>query len=99
MGARGVYREIAPPECLVHTETFDPPWYPGEALITSIFAEQGDRTILTATLLYASKGTRDLVLQSPMEEGVAQSYDRLAAVLAEDMGRTGSMAQHTERRP
>src|SRR5947199_8947203 len=30
-GMRGVYREIVPPERLVNTESFDRPWYPGEA--------------------------------------------------------------------
>src|SRR5690606_13837593 len=32
MGVRGVYREVVPPERIVHTETFDQAWYPGEAL-------------------------------------------------------------------
>src|SRR2546422_5818968 len=43
MGVRGVYREIVPPERLVCTELFDEAWYPGESLITTTLAEQGDR--------------------------------------------------------
>ncbi len=31
MKMRGVYREITPTERIVHTESFDDPWYPGEA--------------------------------------------------------------------
>ena len=31
MGMGGVYREIAPPERLVATESCDDPWYPGVA--------------------------------------------------------------------
>ena len=36
MGMGGVYREIVPPERLVATESFDDPWYPGEAFRTSL---------------------------------------------------------------
>src|SRR5260370_21651445 len=32
MGMRGVYREVAPPERIVGTESFDDPWYEGEAV-------------------------------------------------------------------
>jgi uncharacterized protein YndB with AHSA1/START domain len=82
MGMRGVYREIVPPERIVATERFDEPWYPGEAVGTIVFVEQGNGTTLTQTLLYESREIRDGVLKSPMEGGVAQSYDRLAELLA-----------------
>jgi uncharacterized protein YndB with AHSA1/START domain len=82
MCARGVYREVMPPERLVCTEQFDEPWYPGESLITTTLAEQGGRTTLTCTLLYISKEARDTILKSGMDQGVAASYDRLAEVLA-----------------
>jgi hypothetical protein len=36
---------------------------------------------------YASKEARDGVLKSPMETGVAQSYDKLAEVLASTTAR------------
>src|SRR5262249_36470363 len=67
MGMRGVYREIAPPERYVGTETFDQPWYPGEAVGTTVLVEEGGRTTLTLTVQYESKEIRDAVLQSPME--------------------------------
>jgi uncharacterized protein YndB with AHSA1/START domain len=82
MGMGGVYREIVRPERLVCTEKFDNPWYEGEALDTTVLVEQGDKTRVTTTVLYASKDVRDGVLKSPMESGVAESYDQLDDVLA-----------------
>jgi len=81
MGVRGVYREIVPPERLVCTELFDEAWYPGESLITTTLAEQGGRTTFTSTILYESQEARDAVLKSPMERGVAASYNKLAELL------------------
>lgn len=86
MGVSGVYREIVAPERLVATETFDDAWYPGEALGTTEFVEQGGQTILINTMLYESRAARDAVLQSPMESGIAASYGQLDAVLAELAG-------------
>lgn len=82
MGMGGVYREIVVPERIVATEEFDEAWYPGEAVGTILLIEQSGRTTLTQTVLYNSRETRDAVLKSPMEKGVAASYDRLEAVLA-----------------
>jgi uncharacterized protein YndB with AHSA1/START domain len=81
MGMGGIYREIVRQERLVCTELFDAAWYPGESLVTATLAEQGGRTTLTSTILYVSQETRDTVLKSGMERGVAASYDRLAEVL------------------
>jgi len=82
MGMRGVYREIVPPERLGATEVFDEPWYPGEALDTTVLIEQGGKTTVTTTVLYESREARDAVLKTPMTRGVAESYDRLAELLA-----------------
>ena len=82
MGLRGTFREVVPPERIVHTERFDEPWYPGEALLTSTFSERGGKTTLTVTIQYESRAGRDSVLQSGMERGVRASYDRLAELLA-----------------
>ena len=82
MGMGGVYREIVAPERIVATEKFDQPWYPGEAVGTVVLVEQDKKTVLTQTLLYESRECRDLVLKSPMERGVAQSYNNLAELLA-----------------
>jgi len=82
MGIRGIYREVARPERLVNTEKFDEAWYPGEGLVTMVLAEQGGKTTMTVTLRYESREARDAVLKSPMEGGIAESYDKLAALLA-----------------
>jgi uncharacterized protein YndB with AHSA1/START domain len=78
----GVFREIVPDERIVATERFDDPWYEGEAVDTTVFEEQGGRTTVTTTVLYASKEVRDAVLKTPMEQGVAAGYDRLDEILA-----------------
>jgi len=80
MGMRGVYREIVPPERTVHTESFDD--YPDSvSVVTAVMTEQGGKTTLTATVLYPSKEVRDIVIQSGMEHGAAESYDKLAELL------------------
>ena len=38
--------------------------------------------MLTVTILYESRAARDGVLASPMESGVAKSYDKLAELLS-----------------
>jgi uncharacterized protein YndB with AHSA1/START domain len=69
-------------ERVVATEKFDEAWYPGEAVGTLVLAERDGKTTLTQTMLYDSRETRDAILKSPMEKGVAVSYDRLETVLA-----------------
>jgi len=81
MGMGGVYREVVRPERLVATELFDNPWYPGEGLDTTVMVEQEGRTTVTTTVRYESREIRDAVLASPMERGVAESYDKLAELL------------------
>lgn len=81
MGMGGVFRELAPSERIVATEKFDDAWYPGEALVTTSFAEAGGKTKLTTVVQYQSREARDAVLKSPMEQGVAASYNRLAELL------------------
>jgi uncharacterized protein YndB with AHSA1/START domain len=82
MGMGGVYREIVAPERLVATESFDDPWYPGEAFDTTVLVEEGGKTTATTTVLYESEEIRDAVLESGMARGVAESYDVLAEYLA-----------------
>lgn len=82
MGMRGVYREIVKPERVVATETFDDPWYPGDGVSSVVLVEHGGRTTLTLTARYDSREIRDAVLKSPMEQGVAVGFDKLAELLA-----------------
>jgi uncharacterized protein YndB with AHSA1/START domain len=92
MGVSGVFREVVLSERLVHTESFQPAWYPGEAVVTTVLSEQNGKTTLNATVRYESREARDGVLKSPMESGVAASYDRLAELLASTPARGDSAA-------
>jgi uncharacterized protein YndB with AHSA1/START domain len=87
MGMGGVYREVLSPERIVCTEKFDESWYAGDAVDTTVFVERSGKTTVTTTVRYASKEVRDGVLKSPMEGGVAKSYDKLAEVLASKLAR------------
>jgi uncharacterized protein YndB with AHSA1/START domain len=82
MGMGGIFREIVRPERLVATESFDESWYPGEALDTTVFVEEGDITKITITVLYASKEARDTARRSGMEHGMAAGYNRLEELLS-----------------
>jgi uncharacterized protein YndB with AHSA1/START domain len=77
----GIYREIVRPERLVFTQIYEP--YPDdEALVTVTLAERDGVTLLTCTILHASKEARDGHVQSGMKDGAAESYDRLAELVA-----------------
>lgn len=80
----GVYQEIVPPERCVRTEIFDIPGVPpgaAEQLATLVLTDQGEKTLLTLTLLYSSKEARDGAIASGMEHGMSASYDRLDEIL------------------
>lgn len=79
MGMSGVYQELNPPYGSVHTESFDD--YPGESLVTMALTEENGKTTMNATVRYPSKEVRDIVINSGMEHGAAESYDKLAEVL------------------
>lgn len=81
MGLSAVFKEIVPPERIVHTEKFDEDWTEGETTITTLFTEKAGKTTMTMTIVYSSPQGRDRVLKSGMEQGMAQSYDRLDAIL------------------
>jgi len=78
----GEYHEIVPPERLVNTFEFE--GLPGHVILdTSVFEELTDgRTKLTATSLFATILDRDGMLDSGMESGSNESWDRLAELLA-----------------
>lgn len=81
MTIRGVFKQIVPPERVVATESFDPAWYEGENINTTTFTESGGKTTVTLRIECASKASRDGMLKTGMERGLAFSYDRLEAVL------------------
>ena len=55
MGMRGVFREIVPPERIVNTESFDDPWYPGEAVGTAVLVEQDGKTKVVVPVYRSSQ--------------------------------------------
>jgi len=54
----------------------------GEQLATLVLTEEAGKTLMTLTLLYASKEARDGAAASGMEHGMAASYERLDEILA-----------------
>lgn len=81
MGMGGEFREIDSPARLVATEKFDDSWYPGEALNTTVFVEDGAITRTKITVLYESREARDTAMRSGMEQGMAAGYNRLEQLL------------------
>ena len=49
--------------------------------LQQVLTDLGERTSLTVTLLYDSKGARDGAVASGMEHGMAAGYDRLDEIL------------------
>ena len=82
MGMGGIFREIVSPGRLVATEKFDDSWYPGGALDTTTFVQEGGIAKTRITVLYESKEARDTARRSGMEHGMAAGYNRLEELLA-----------------
>ena len=78
----GEYREITPNERLVSTEVFEGA-PDAEALDTLTLTEKDGRTLLTLLVEHKSKENRDAHLQSGMEDGLQDAYDRLEKVAVE----------------
>ena len=81
-GLFGVYREVAPPHRIVNTEAWEGmPEF--ETVVTTAFeAEGAGGARLTAVVLHPSAETRAGALESGMESGVRQTFERFAAHLA-----------------
>lgn len=86
----GEIREIVPPERVV--QTFEYEGMPGHVSVETLTLEElkeeqhqdragGTKTRLTIRSLFDSVEDRDGMLQSGMESGAAESYDRLAEFL------------------
>ncbi len=76
----GVYHEILSPERIVDTFEFEST--PGHvSLETATFEEQDGKTKLTVKSVFQSVEDRDRMVASGMEEGVAETYDRLAELV------------------
>jgi len=79
-GFRGEFREIVRPERIVWT--FEYEGMPGNVSVDTLTLEEEDgRTTITATSVFDSVEQRDGMLESGMETGAAETYDRLAELL------------------
>jgi uncharacterized protein YndB with AHSA1/START domain len=81
-GFRGKFREIVRPERIVWT--FEYEGMPGHVSVDTLTLEEQDgKTVLTANSVFSSVEDRDGMLQSGMESGAAETWDRLAEYLEE----------------
>jgi uncharacterized protein YndB with AHSA1/START domain len=86
---RGRFREVQPPQKLVHTEGYDPGSVgdvyrtSSEALVTTTFAEEGRITTMMTVIDYGSKVVRDAAMKTGMTDGMEQSYQLLDRLLQE----------------
>lgn len=79
---RGEFRELSPPERVV--QTFEWEGLPGHISVeTATLEDIGGRTKVTSVSVFDAPEDRDGMLSSGMEEGMSESYDRLAELLAE----------------
>lgn len=76
----GEYLEIEPPARITWTFNFDDTTGGPE---TYTFEEQDGKTTITSRAEFPSKEVRDGVIASGMEEGAAETYDRLDQYLEE----------------
>lgn len=79
---KGVYHDVEVPHRVVQTFEFE--GAPGHvSLETATLEEVDGRTRLEAVSVFQSVQDRDAMVQSGMEEGARETYERLAEVIAE----------------
>jgi uncharacterized protein YndB with AHSA1/START domain len=80
-GFRGVFREVIPHERIV--QTFEWEGMPGHVSVdTAVFEDLGDRTRVVSTSVFHLTEEREGMLESGMEKGMNETYDRLDELLA-----------------
>lgn len=82
-GFHGVYHEVLAPERIIDTFEFEGLPEKGHVTLETMKLEElaGGRTRLIAQSVFQSVADRDGMLQSGMEAGVKDTYDRLAELL------------------
>jgi len=82
-GFHGVYHEVRAPECIIDTFEFEGLPEAGHVALETLTLEElpAGRTRLTAQSIFQSVADRDGALQSGMEEGLNDSYERLTELL------------------
>ncbi|MFN2134657.1 MAG: SRPBCC family protein [Candidatus Promineifilaceae bacterium] len=80
----GVYKELDPPARLVQTFNFEPIGPGHESTETTILSETEDgKTRMTVTAVYGSLADYDGTIESGMEGGARETWQRLADLLSE----------------
>lgn len=80
-GFHGVFHGTPSPEGIVQTFEFE--GAPGHVSLDSLaFEERGDRTLVRIHSVYQSVEARDAMVQSGMEGGLNDGYERLDELLA-----------------
>lgn len=82
MGMSGTFTDVNTPALLRSVEKFDDDWTGGETNVSQRFDEQDAGTLLTLTVLYASKQARDGAAATGMTDGMEQGYARLDEILS-----------------
>lgn len=77
----GEYREIAPPEKVTQTFSFDQLPEGAHSIDTVILDDHGDKTVYRAISTMPDIASRDGMMASGMETGVRQGFERLDALL------------------
>lgn len=79
----GVNHEIMPPERIIGTFEFEGLPEKGHVILQTIIFEElpGNRTKMVAQSVFQSVEDRDGMMQSGMEQGVNDSYERLDEIL------------------
>ena len=80
-GFHGVFHGTPSPESIVRTFEFE--GAPGHvSLETLTFTEHGGKTLVRVNAVFQSVEDRDFMLESGMEDGVNEGYERLDELLA-----------------
>jgi len=82
-GFHGVFHEVTPPEKLIDTFEFEGLPETGHVILETATFETlpGNRTRFVTHNVFLSVADRDGMLQSGMEEGINESFDRLDELL------------------
>jgi uncharacterized protein YndB with AHSA1/START domain len=79
-GFHGVYHEVLAPERIIQTFEFE--GLPGHVLLETMILEEHDgKTAIIDSSVFQTVEDRDGMLQSGMEGGAAESWDRLEELL------------------
>jgi len=85
-GFHGVFHEVLAPERIIQTFEFDALPEKGHVVLTTARFEAlpGNRTRLIAQDVYQSVADRDAAINSGMEKGINEGYERLDELLARE---------------